>query len=172
MGVGSIAAKALEGAATATRSAAATRAAQRTAAGTRSARRDVGRRLGQDQLTRGQRRAAREELAELKARPAQAAAAVRNRPMPTPTRTAALRYGGELDNAVHAQDLARTVESFPELAGMARSGSTALRVAQGSFAAGTAADLGSLAAGESKLFPDKPFPQEFEDVEDEWDPLR
>jgi hypothetical protein len=172
LGVGTVAAAAIKGARTATLAAASTRAAQRVSAGTRSARRQLGRQLGQGTLTRGQRRAAREQLAELKARPARTAADYLERPLPRTERWEALQYGGDLDNATHAKDLVRMVGEFPELAGVARPGLTALQVARGSFTAGSAADLGSLVAGESKILPEKPYSETFEEFKDSWDPRR
>jgi hypothetical protein len=83
-----------------------------------------------------------------------------------------VQYGGDLDNATHAEDLIRLVGEFPELADVARPGLTALQVARGSSVAGSAADLGSLEAGESKILPEEPHSQTCEDVEESRDPRR
>jgi hypothetical protein len=184
LGLGAVAGKVIGRAFARTRAAAAPRAGALAAAGaraeTRAAREALGRRLGQ-RLQQDQRAQARDQLDRLQARTAAEAerrAALSERGYvdealgQASPREILLEAG--VDNARRMNDIARMQRQFPS-ADVQAAGSgadTALHVAQGSEAVSMSADLGSAALSESKLVPDKPFSQGFEDFKTGWDPLR
>jgi hypothetical protein len=184
LGMGAVGGKLISRAFTRTRAAAASRDGARAAgtarAETRAAREALGRRSGQ-RLHPAERARVRNQLDQLKARTsreadARAARAEReylDRPVPRATRLEDVSDGG-WENAGFMNDITRMQREFPhaDVLAAGQGAGTGLRLAQTGQWVGFTNDVGSLAAGQSQLFPGKPYSHEFEDFKKRWEPLR
>jgi hypothetical protein len=184
LGMGALGGRLISRAFTRTRAAAAPRAGARAAssarAETRAAREALGRRSGQ-RLQPAERTRVRNELDQLKARTSREADAraaraeqeLRNQPLPPTTRTETVLDGGR-QNAGLLNDITEMQRQFPhaDVLAAGEGVGTGLRLAQTGQWVGFANDWGSFAAGQSQLFPDKPYSHEYEDFKKRWEPMR
>ncbi|WP_167762120.1 hypothetical protein, partial [Blastococcus sp. CT_GayMR20] len=147
---------------------------------TRAAREALGRRLGQ-RLQPAERRRVRNQLDQLKARTsreadsraARAEQGYRDQPLLQATRRETVLDAGS-DNARLMNDISRMQREFPhaDVLAAGQGAGTGLRLAQSGHRLGVVSDTGSALAGQSELFPGKPYSHEFEDFKKSWDPLR